>query len=225
MVSDMKLWNVIKKEKIENRNIRLNFQKDNVFVYSEVQLKILNDFNLSHKIGINPFFHHSKKFQEHFKYCYKNRENKVIEELENIYLHYLGEIDLLRELSKKDFHEKVVLENLKKDKYISGRLGILDEEESQFIAYLYIKQKEVKESLMIFQEGLKRFFYCNYLYNIDEVGVIYIYDNQNKKNEAIIELLKYLFWDIRYDLDIFWMKHFGMIEDGNTGRLDEIVMY
>ena len=154
----------------------------------------------------------------------KNIENNVI--------NYLQELDFVSGTTVIDVICEKILEDVKK-----GILGIslkkyflfLNSEEQQYIALLIYNEKINNVNCMKnFRLGIKYFFIDSLIYRQKSEKnkiIVYINKPKNKVNIAKIKTLELLFLEFEMKLKVFWENHFGVVNVGETVKIDEIAVF
>ena len=160
---------------------------------------------------------------------FRRRNNIVKEEKENI--------SVLRNFKKNiesgttviDVICEKILEDIEK-----GILGIdlkkyflfLSREEQEYVALLIYNEKINNVNCMKnFKLGIKYFFIDSLIYRQKSEKnkiIVYINKPKNKVNIAKIKTLELLFLEFEMKLKVFWENHFGVVNVGETVKIDEI---
>lgn len=176
---------------------------------------------------------------------FRRRNNIVKEEKENIsvlrnfkkniennVINYLRELDFVSGTTVIDVICEKISEDIKK-----GVLGIdlkkyflfLSREEQEYIALLIYNEKINNVNCMKnFKLGIKYFFIDSLIYR-QKIGknkiIVYINKPKNKVNVAKIKTLELLFLEFEMKLKVFWENHFGVVNVGETVKIDEIAVF
>lgn len=154
----------------------------------------------------------------------KNIENNVI--------NYLRELDFVSGTTVIDVICEKISEDIKK-----GVLGIdlkkyflfLSREEQEYIALLIYNEKINNVNCMKnFKLGIKYFFIDSLIYRQKSEKnkiIVYINKPKNKVNVAKIKTLELLFLEFEMKLKVFWENHFGVVNVGETVKIDEIAVF
>ena len=176
---------------------------------------------------------------------FRRRNNIVKEEKENIsvlrnfkkniennVINYLQELDFVSGTTLIDVICEKISEDIKK-----GILGIslkkyfllLNSEEQQYIALLIYNEKINNVNCMKnFRLGIKYFFIDSIIYRQKSEKnkiIVYINKPKNKVNIAKIKTLELLFLEFEMKLKVFWENHFGVVNVGETVKIDEIAVF
>ncbi|NWO18141.1 hypothetical protein [Leptotrichia sp. oral taxon 223] len=154
----------------------------------------------------------------------KNIENNVI--------NYLRELDFVSGTTVIDVICEKISEDIK-----NGVLGIdlkkyflfLSREEQEYVALLIYNEKINNVNCMKnFKLGIKYFFIDSLIYRQKSEKnkiIVYINKSKNKVNVAKIKTLELLFLEFEMKLKVFWENHFGVVNVGETVKIDEIAVF
>ena len=176
---------------------------------------------------------------------FRRRNNIVKEEKENISvlrnfkkniennaINYLRELDFVSGTTVIDVICEKISEDIKK-----GVLGIdlkkyflfLSREEQEYVALLIYNEKINNVNCMKnFKLGIKYFFIDSLIYRQKSEKnkiIVYINKPKNKVNVAKIKTLELLFLEFEMKLKVFWENHFGVVNVGETVKIDEIAVF
>jgi len=176
---------------------------------------------------------------------FRRRNNIVKEEKENIsvlrnfkkniennVINYLRELDFVSGTTVIDVICEKISEDIKK-----GVLGIdlkkyflfLSKEEQEYVALLIYNEKINNVNCMKnFKLGIKYFFIDSLIYRQKSEKnkiIVYINKPKNKVSVAKIKTLELLFLEFEMKLKVFWENHFGVVNVGETVKIDEIAVF
>ena len=176
---------------------------------------------------------------------FRRRNNIVKEEKENIsvlrnfkkniennVINYLRELDFVSGTTVIDVICEKISEDIKK-----GTLGIdlkkyflfLSREEQEYVALLIYNEKINNVNCMKnFKLGIKYFFIDSLIYRQKSEKnkiIVYINKPKNKVNVAKIKTFELLFLEFEMKLKVFWENHFGVVNVGETVKIDEIAVF
>ena len=225
------IWNILqqaKKDGIDKDSIVFKFAE----VYSPYMEIALEDINISSLIDgtdveINPWF----RFYDIFKDLFNiNLEEslELREVLLDILIHFLGEIDLNRGLSKKYIYKEYMLTEIQAGVYgqkLKNNIGVFSEEELDYFLEGLVNIYSCNVSLHLFKKVLGNIFRNNIVYiNKNKPKDIYIYISREKNDEleAKMTMLIDTFLPINMNPMIFWNKHFGILGADKTMKINEI---
>jgi len=154
----------------------------------------------------------------------KNIENNVI--------NYLRKLDFVSGTTVIDVICEKISEDIK-----NGVLGIdlkkyflfLSREEQEYVVLLIYNEKINNVNYMKnFKLGIKYFFIDSLIYRQKSEKnkiIVYINKSKNKVNVAKIKTLELLFLEFEMKLKVFWENHFGVVNVGETVKIDEIAVF
>lgn len=226
------IWEVFLKAKELEISIRdITFrQAENPSPYTEVALGDLNPIHIDNQVEVNPYYRYSSIFHSLIE-----GELKEYPEIKNvlfdILIHFLGELDILQGLSKKDYYRLFLWEDIKKNVY--GRTYIDAAEIFSF------KQKSVLlknmgklyllgPSMELLRLLMKELYPDSLLYSdkIDKkVLLVYIGKKQTQELQKQMQFILGLFVTLDYELELFWDMHFGIIGVEETMQIGEFTIY
>ncbi|WP_304178961.1 hypothetical protein [Leptotrichia trevisanii] len=152
--------------------------------------------------------------------------------IENNAINYLRELDFVSGTTVIDVICEKISEDIKK-----GVLGIdlkkyflfLSREEQEYVALLIYNEKINNVNCMKnFKLGIKYFFIDSLIYRQKSEKnkiIVYINKPKNKVNVAKIKTLELLFLEFEMKLKVFWENHFGVVNVGETVKIDEIAVF
>lgn len=227
------IWDVLLKADKENihRN-EIKFLPAKICSpYIEILFYDINTTNIPEDkiIEVNQYY----RFQEIFKELFNLNlieSSDLREVLFDILLHYLGEIDLKSGLCKEEFYNKFLLTDILNNVFgeeLSNNIKFFEKDETSVLLSGLVSLYSIGVSLKLFNNILRRIFTKNIIYiNKDKPKDIYIYldEIKTKRLENKIEAIVNTFLPINMDVFIFWNKHFGIIGDISTMKIDEIIM-
>ena len=157
---------------------------------------------------------------------------KFKKNIENNAINYLQELDFASGTTVIDVICEKISEDIKK-----GILGIdlkkyflfLSREEQEYVALLIYNEKINNVNCMKnFRLGIKYFFIDSLIYRQKSEKnkiIVYINKPKNKVNIAKIKTLELLFLEFEMKLKVFWENHFGVVNVGETVKIDEIAVF
>lgn len=199
--------------------------------YMEVALENLNSPLLSEgrEIEVNYWYRFHDIFRDLFPVDYV--DNKELREVFfDIVMHYLGELDLQRGLSKKYFYRDLIYKDIKNGELgenIRNNIDMLDKYELEYFLDGIINQYDCGSSIQNFEYVLRAIYKNNIVYKSkNKVKDIYIYldtpysEAEKKKIDMIIDT----FLPINTRTFIFWDKHFGIMGVESTMKQGSIAL-
>lgn len=218
------------KENIERNKVK--FVPAKVFSpYIEILFENINETSLpdNNIIEVNQYYRFEEIFKELFDINVK--ENYEFREVTfDILIHYLGELDLKMGFCKEEFYKKFLLRDILNNVYgesLAKNIHFFNKEELDSLLSGLICLYKTGTSIKLFTSILKKIFKNSTVYiSKDRPKDIYIYLNEikNQKLEYKINEIIDTFLPINIRNLVFWNKHFGIIGENRTMKLNNIVM-
>ena len=183
--------------------------------------------NFVDSVGINFLL----RFSEIFLPLFKSLTPDNRREVENIFYHFLAQLDRDCGKHKFTFVEELLGQELAKDFY-GTRAGEIfrqfNSSAKRKVMRLLRLQEECEGRKLFFREAIQVFFAGAkiYFYEDEEKFLLYLPQEESADGKKIIELLTILFLDISCRTpEIFWGNHFGIIGEPETMRLDQTIIF
>lgn len=171
------------------------------------------------------------RFGKIFLPLFKSLAPEDRREVENIFYHFLAQLDRTCGKHKFSFVEELLGEEIAKNFY-GDRAGDifrkLTSNEQRKIARLLRLQEACEGRRLFFREAIATFFPGAkiYFYEDEKKFLLWIPQQENSERKNIPELLTILFLEISCKPpEIFWGNHFGIIDAPETMRPDQITIY
>ena len=171
------------------------------------------------------------RFSKIFLPLFKSLAPENRREVENIFYHFLAQLDRTCGKQKFSFVEELIGEEIAKNFY-GDRAGDifrqLDLNDQKKITQFLRLQEECGGLNLFFREAIMEFFPGAkiYFYEDEEKFLLWLPQQENLKRKRILELLTILFLEISCKPpEIFWENHFGIIDEPETMRLDQITIF
>lgn len=181
-------------------------------------------------IDVNPYF----RFEDVFFYLtnpdIENDNIMVRKVLSNLIFHFLGEVDLYLGQCKKDIIVKEIVKDIERgslgSKY-TKTFDLFKKYEKVKIGEIFYGMNNTLDMIEAFNYIVKLLFEDSIIYdNQYSTTNIVLYLNYKKNdNQEKIDFLKALFLPIGIDVDIFWEKHFGVIDVPETCIIGEMLIF
>lgn len=225
------IWDIILKAESENH------QKSDVFFemstdcspWYEQSFSILNEKSIPNlRVEVNPLFRFGDTFGDYF-----HPDLEEIPEFRRYFtdvaLHFLCESDLHKGVTPQDIYKKYI-----KDEFLA--LGQRERDTFSYFSLLnqekflisYLNQCKTGSSLSTFREMVHHIYPEAILYQIKdepEEILFYLSEEQNKQNEAQVNLLLDCFLPLYYNVSLFWKEHFGIMEVEQVMKLEKIQLF
>lgn len=200
--------------------------------YMELALPELNRIAVARgmEIGVNTYYRFYRIFREMF-----GPELKTFPDLRrsmtNVILHALAENDIRMGMTKEEYHKKLLAEDTRAGvfgKTAQQVFAALEKERQHRLLSGWLRSYRVGSAVEIFTDMIHGLIDDSIVYhNNDCPDQIMIYTGLPKTQqlEEKLQFLIDLFLDIRYETEIFYEHHFGIIGMDNTMQVDEIALY
>ena len=157
---------------------------------------------------------------------------KFKKNIENNAINYLQELDFASGTTVIDVICEKISDDIKKETLginLKRHFSILNREEQGYVALLIYNEKINGVNCMKnFKLGIKYFFLDSLIYRQKSKKnkiIVYINKPKNKVNIAKIKTLELLFLEFEMKLKVFWENHFGVVNVGETVKIDEIAVF
>jgi hypothetical protein len=147
---------------------------------------------------------------------YQVEEEKVCKNITDTLLHYLARLDFLKGMDERDviliiLKQEIMNCKFGRDVYLSYLC--LDKEDQAILLQTLYEYYNSGQRENRFFEGIKRKYSEAALYydNTAERHLLYLGAVPSEYNKILVCLYQDLFWDIQYELEVVWEKHFGLI--------------
>ena len=200
--------------------------------YMEMALECLNQEELDEKkaLEVNTYY----RFYSIFKNLYSPTQWEFLsirESLTNLILHTLAENDVKKGMTREEYYKKMLISDIE-----NGVCGEdvrivfmrLEREEQEILLGGWLRSYRLGTSQSIFIDMVSDLIDDSIVYNNnDNPDELLIYTGLKYTSavEQKIRCLMNLFLDMRYQVDIFYEYHFGIIEIEGTMVIDEIAIY
>lgn len=205
--------------------------------YTELNLEGMNEVknNLESMkeqvLEVNPFIRFAEIFYLLLEPDTYGNDKKIKDSIFNILIHFLGEIDLYLGQNKKDIIIKEMIKNIEKGAFgenIKLNFLIFKEYEKVIITDGLYHMYNFLSMLESFKRVFKAIFPDSIVYDrLTSKTNIVIYINYRKTKENILKVnfIKKMFLPLGLKVDLFWEKHFGVIEVDTTMQIGEIAIF
>jgi len=231
------LWEALieaKEEQIPQQALRFVHAK-NGSAYMELSLECLNQTWLREQelkeivVEVNTYY----RFYEIFKNLYAPEQSEFYdlrESLANLILHMIAQNDVCSGMTREDYHKRMFAVEI-----LEGNFGetarevylLLNSMQRDRLLSGWLNSFRVGNALPIFLDMVHGLVDDSIVYyNNDLIDEIYIYTRQKKEKnlEQRIMFLVDTFLDFKYNVEIFYEYHFGIIEVEETMHIDEIAI-
>ncbi|MGW8959555.1 iron-dependent peroxidase [Paenibacillus sp. NPDC055715] len=198
--------------------------------YMELSLTELNTFELKQVVEINPYYRFYSIFRDLFP---PDAEEylELRESLFDIMMHFLAEMDLYQGMNRREYHIRFVQRDIGNGIFgpkVKESFTQLNREEQDAIAEGLLRLYETGEAVHLLKETMRRVFHRSIIYtNCEEKDELLIYIGQEETQLSRIkaDLILDLFLPARFTIELYWTRHFGILEADPTMKIDAIALY
>lgn len=198
---------------------------------TRLRYEIEAEKNKRYAIEINPFIKYAKEFHEISHAEYWIFDIHLRELMMDMMLHTLGQLELYTGQNKKDIIVKEIVRGIKEGHYGEKTVKLFEcfkEYEKYIIADILYESQNKITNTNTFKLAIKQIFEDSAIYDNKYSGtnlVLYLNYPKSRENQDKIKLILEFFMPIILEIDIFWEKHFGVIGNNITMKINEIVMF
>ncbi|WP_431087441.1 iron-dependent peroxidase [Paenibacillus sp. 8b26] len=198
--------------------------------YMELSFTELNTSELEQVVEINPYYRFYSIFRDLFP---PDAEEylELRESLFDIMIHFLAETDLYQGMNRREYHIRFVQRDIGNGIFgpkVSESFAQLNREEQDAIAEGLLRLYETGEAVHLLKETMRRVFHRSIIYtNCEEKDELLIYIGQEETQLSRIkaDLILDLFLPARFTIELYWTRHFGILEADPTMKIDAIALY
>jgi len=198
--------------------------------YMELSNEMINAQTIEHTVEVNPYYRYYEIFKDLFP-----PEDVGEDEFKTIFfdviLHFLAEIDLVQGMNKREYYLRFIVKDIEDGVFGSNakkNMKWFTKAEQVQLALNMLRMYETGDEIYLLKDTMRKLFKdCMIYIRSDEKDelLIYIGQQQCESTQSKVELILELFLPIRFQTEIYWKQHFGIIEVEETMRLDHIVLY
>nr|WP_302143478.1 hypothetical protein [uncultured Schaedlerella sp.] len=199
--------------------------------YMEISDSFLNQKELQEelRIEVNPYY----RFYDIFKDLFHPEMQEfpdLRKSLANLIFHLLAENDAMSGMTKEEYYKQFLYQNIRSGAFgrdAADTVELFKREERELILSGLLRQYQTGSSLDIFKDMAEELLPENIIYHSNEnYYEILVYVGVKKEEQIVakVELLKKLFVDLPYHVDVYYEHHFGIIGVEETMRIDEIAL-
>lgn len=198
--------------------------------YMELSLTELNTSELEQVVEINPYYRFYSIFRDLFP---PDAEEylELRESLFDIMIHFLAETDLYQGMNRREYHIRFVQRDIGNGIFgpnVKESFTQLNREEQDAIAEGLLRLYETGEAVHLLKETMRRVFHRSIIYtNCEEKDELLIYIGQEETQLSRIkaDLILDLFLPARFTIELYWTRHFGILDADPTMKIDAIALY
>lgn len=227
------LWEIVlaaKESGVKMRNIRFTQAKQGS-PYMELSLDCLNqeDVDGLRNVEVNTYY----RFYEIFKDMFQPELSEYPQlraSLTNLILHLLAENDVLKGMTREEYSKKMLAKCIMTGSFDADTKNgfLLFEPQKQWVLLSgWLRCYRAGDSLTLFSDMVHDLIEDSIVYhNNDAPNEILIYTSlrQTWEAERKISLMTEIFLDIRYQVEVFYEYHFGILGIEETMIIDEIAI-
>ena len=181
------------------------------------------------RIEVNPYY----RFYDIFKDLFHPEMQEfpdLRKSLANLIFHLLAENDAMSGMTKEEYYKQFLYQNIRSGAFgrdAADTVELFKREERELILSGLLRQYQTGSSLDIFKDMAEELLPENIIYHSNEnYYEILVYVGVKKEEQIVakVELLKKLFVDLPYHVDVYYEHHFGIIGVEETMRIDEIAL-
>ncbi|MNC60287.1 hypothetical protein D3C75_1101560 [compost metagenome] len=134
-------------------------------------------------------------------------------------------------MNKREYYISFVLRDIESGLYGTGVktwMSLFTKEEQEVIAEGILRMYDTGESLQLLKSVVRSIFPRSTIYvNSEEKDemLFYIGRKKSERSSGKLQLLMTLFLPVRFQTQVYWDCHFGIIEADDTMIQDRIAMY
>lgn len=188
------------------------------------------DKKITYEIEVNPYY----RFHEIFRDMYSIDDVDHVELKEVLFdllIHHLADTDSYMGMNKWEFYKEFLLEDIRYQFFgnkVYQQFFVFTEVERQYLLARILMLYELGESLLLFKETIHTIFKNSALYinrRDKEEILIYLGVVKAKKQEEKLTFILDFFLPVKYEIRVYWDKHFGIIGEEETMSMDRIILY
>jgi hypothetical protein len=222
---------------VEKEKNTMNFQiAKKISPYLELNLENLTNIECEINsepivnVDVNPFL----RFNHIFNYIIdpdaETLDVNVKNLMSNIMLHLLGNVDLYLGQCKKDIIVKKLVSDIEKGcmgKQFAKKFELFKRYEKMLVGDVLYRMYYNLDMLEAFKKIIKLLYQDSIIYDnrYSYTNIVLYLNYKEEENKERIEFLKDMFLPIGLEIDIFWEKHFGVIDVPVTMVLGEIAIF
>ncbi|MBE1555947.1 iron-dependent peroxidase [Sporosarcina limicola] len=226
------IWDLL----IKAENVGL-YKKDIQFIlatsyspYMELSNEVINVKSVEKKVEVNPYYRYYEIFKDLFP---PEDEGEV--EFKNIFfdlvLHFLADIDLVQGMNKREYYLKFILKDIEAETFgysVKDKMKWFTKEEKERIATNILRLYQTGEEIYLLKDTMRKLFKDCIIYlkcDVKDELLIYIGQEESEITQSKVDLILEIFLPIRFQTEIYWKQHFGIIDVEETMKLDRIALY
>ncbi|MEK3734052.1 iron-dependent peroxidase [Paenibacillus sp. FSL M8-0334] len=198
--------------------------------YMELSLSDLNATKPEQTVEVNPYYRFYSIFRDLFGPGVEEHA-ELRETLFDLLIHFLAEADLYQGMNRREYYIGFMKRDLAEG--IFGvqngmRFARLELTEQDYVAENLLSLYETGEAVHLFRKTMRQLFPHSIIYaNCEEKDelLIYVGREESEGSRLRVGLIMDLFLPARLHTEIYWSRHFGIMDQDSTMRMDEIALY
>ncbi len=198
--------------------------------YMELSPQLLNTQFVEQHVEVNPYYRYFEIFKNLFP-PENTSEIELREGLLDILIHFLAEIDRMQGMNKREFFVRFILREIEAyvfGSFIRSNFNAFTKKEQEIVALNLLRLYQTGEEIYLLKDTMKRLFKrCRIYVKSEERDELLLYIGQKptEQNQQKVQLVQDIFLPIGFHIEVFWHYHFGIIDEEDTMRLDQIALY
>ncbi|MFB5674180.1 iron-dependent peroxidase [Paenibacillus terreus] len=198
--------------------------------YMELSLSELNASAPEQVVEINPYYRFYSIFRDLFGPAVEE-DAELRETLFDLLIHFLAEIDLYQGMNRREYYIRFMMRDVAAGTFGARngeRFAELGQAEQEAVAENLLCLYETGEAVHLFRKTMRHLFPRSIIYaNCEEKDelLIYVGREENEASRLRVGLVMDLFLPARFHTEIYWSRHFGIMDTDSTMRMDEIALY
>ncbi|WP_172798904.1 iron-dependent peroxidase [Paenibacillus sp. FJAT-26967] len=198
--------------------------------YMELSMEDMNASLVEKTVEINPFYRFDEMFRGMLDINY-TEDAEFRAALFDILIHFLADIDLMQGMNKREFQIRFVKRDLEAGIFgdkVRRNFVQCSRDEQDTIAAGVLQMYETGDALFTLKRTVRSLFPGSTIYaNCEEKNELLLYIDKEESESGWIRmnLLLDLLLPVRFQTELYWNRHFGILGVEETMRLDRIAMY
>lgn len=226
------LWDLIiraQQNKI-SRN-ELTFKVAKIYSpYMEISRDAINDLRIGKEIELNPYYRFYEIFKELFLPEQEDENIEFRETFFDIIIHIIAEADLRQGMTTEEYYLEFIKRDIEKGllgKKLQENFEILTPEESIKLREILMNFYKSRDVIKALRDSSKQLFkFCRIYEAIERNEMIfYIGEKESLVGTKKLEIIENLFLPLGFRTNVYWNRHFGIIGEHDTMKIDELIIY
>lgn len=198
--------------------------------YMELSHEMINEQTVDEVVEVNPYYRYYEIFKDLFP-----PESDGEEELKNplfdVVLHFLADIDLRQGMNKQEFYVQFFLKDIEAGSFgkdVKDKMTWFTKVEKEQIATNMLKLYQTGDEIYLLKDTMRKLFKGCVIYlkpDVKDELLIYVGQEKCEMIQSKVELIQEIFLPLRFQTEIYWKQHFGIMDAEETMRMDQIALY